>query len=355
MPFYDKAPVKKKQIFQKKEDAFHKPSRKSETRFSDRNQDTRTEYVGGKKALPEKQTINRKPQQRTRSQAESKRRYPDRTPESYPNRRMDSHSYFTENNHEEKILQVEDNAFSEDNILCGRNPIREALKADRDIEKILVQKGTLTGSAREIIQDARAKKIMVQEVDKRRLDEITPNHQGLIAIASAFQYADIDEILESAREKNEDPFLIVLDGITDPHNLGAIIRTAECAGAHGIIIPQHRSVGLLPSVLKAAAGAVEYIKIAKVTNLNRTIDDLKKRGIWFYAVDMNGEDYSSVDFQGATALVIGAEGEGISRLTLSKCDASVSIPLKGHIDSLNASVAAGIMMYRVLSCRTNRR
>ena len=241
-----------------------------------------------------------------------------------------------------------------DRILCGRNPIREAPRSGREIEKLLVQKGELSGSAREIVQNAREQKIMVQEVDKHRLDEIAPHHQGLIAFASPYPYADVEEILEVARSRQEDPFLILLDGVTDPHNLGAIIRTAECVGAHGVVIPQHRSVGLTPAAVKASAGAVEHIKIAKVVNLNRTIDELKKAGVWTYAVTMDGKDYEKVDFHGGTALVIGAEGEGISRLTAEKCDLSVSLPMRGSVDSLNASVAAGVILYRVLSCRRKR-
>ena len=158
-------------------------------------------------------------------------------------------------------------------------------------------------------------------------------------------------MLETARERGEDPFLILLDGVTDPHNLGAIIRSAECAGAHGVIVPERRSVGLTPAAVKASAGAVEHMKVARVVNLNRTIEDLKKQGVWTYAVTMDGQDYEQVNFKGGVALVIGAEGEGISRLTLESCDQRVSLPMAGHIDSLNASVAAGIMMYRVLSTR----
>lgn len=239
----------------------------------------------------------------------------------------------------------------QDHILCGRNPIREALRTGREIEKLLVQKGELSGSAREIVQTARAQKILVQEVDKRRMDEIALHHQGLIAFASAYAYATVEDILAEADKKQESPFIIMLDGVTDPHNLGAIIRTAECVGAHGVIIPQHRSVGLTPAAVKASAGAIEHIRVARVTNLNRTIEDLKRNGIWTYAVTMDGKDYEKVDFHGGTALVIGAEGEGISRLTTEKCDLAVSLPMKGALDSLNASVAAGIIMYRVLSCR----
>ncbi len=242
----------------------------------------------------------------------------------------------------------------EDRILCGRNPIREALRSGREIEKLLVQKGELSPSAREIVQTARAQKIMVQEVDKRRLDEIALHHQGMVAFASAYAYAEVEEILDAAAERGEDPFIVILDGVTDPHNLGAIIRTASCVGAHGVIIPQHRSVGLTPAAVKASAGAIEHIKIVRVTNLNRTIADLQKKGIWVYAVTMEGKDFEKVDFRGGTALVIGAEGEGISRLTAETCDLKVSLPMKGVMDSLNASVAAGIMMYRVLCSRRSR-
>ena len=246
----------------------------------------------------------------------------------------------------------EDNSLSEESyILTGRNPIREALKTNRDLEKLLVQKGELSGSAMEIVKTAKERKILVQVVEKSRLDEIAPRHQGLIAFASAFRYSTVDDMLKSAAERGEDPFLILLDGIMDPHNLGAIIRSAECTGAHGIIVPQHRSVGLTPAAVKASAGAVEYLPIARVTNLNRTIEELQKQNIWVYALTMNGKDYEEVNFNGGTAVVIGAEGDGISKLTEQKCDLAVSLPMKGHLDSLNASVAAGVIMYRIMSSR----
>ena len=248
-------------------------------------------------------------------------------------------------------VREEKSEMSGEYILTGRNPIREALKNGHDLEKMLVQKGELSGSAREIVQKAREQKVQIQVVEKSRLDAIAPNHQGLIAFASAYQYSTVEEILQSAAEKNEKPFIIILDGITDPHNLGAIIRTAECTGVHGIIVPQHRSAGLSPSAVKASAGAVEYVKVARVGNLSRTIDQLKNEGIWFYAVTMNGTDYRETSFEGGVALVIGAEEDGISRLVLEKCDYTVSIPMVGHIDSLNASVATGIMMYRVFDSR----
>ena len=232
-------------------------------------------------------------------------------------------------------------------ILTGRNPIREALKNHHDLEKLLVQKGDLSGSAREIVQKAKEQKIQIQIVDKSRLDDITPHHQGLIAFASAYQYSSVEAILQTAKDRGEDPFIILLDGITDPHNLGAIIRTAECVGVHGIILPQHHSVGLSPSAVKASAGAVEYVKVARVTNLGRTIEMLQKQNIWVYAVTMNGTDYRKIDFNGGVALVIGSEENGISRLNSEKCDYTVSLPMAGKIDSLNASVAAGIIMYQV--------
>lgn len=266
--------------------------------------------------------------------------------------RSDKHSYHQYEYHDidssnRSVRNETENKY----ILTGRNPIREALKNGHDLEKLLVQKGELSGSAREIVQKAKEQKIQIQVVEKIRLDAIAPNHQGLIAYASAYQYSTVEEILQSASAKGENPFLIILDGLTDPHNLGAIIRTAECSGVHGIIIPQHRSVGLSPSAVKSSAGAVEYVKVARVSNLSRTIEQLQKEKIWFYAVTMNGTDYRQITFDGSVALVIGAEEDGISRLVLEKCDYAVSLPMAGKIESLNASVAAGIMMYRVFDCR----
>ncbi len=247
-------------------------------------------------------------------------------------------------------VQQEESLINE-NLLSGRNPIREAIKSGRDIEKLLVAKGELSGSAKEIVMMAKEKHIPVQEVERIRLDEITRNHQGMLAYASAYQYGTVEQMLENAKAKGEDPFIILLDGITDPHNLGAIIRTAECVGAHGVIVPVRRSVGLTPAAVKASAGAVEHIPVAKVTNLTRTIEQLRDSGLWFYAADMGGESYEKVDFKGGVGLVIGGEGEGISRLVLETCDKRVSLPLKGKIESLNASVAAGILMYAAMQSR----
>lgn len=240
-----------------------------------------------------------------------------------------------------------------ENLLSGRNPIREAIKTGRDIEKLMVAEGDLSGSAREILSMAKNAGIIVQTVERSRLDQITRNHQGMIAFASAFAYSNLDEILNTAKERNESPFIVILDKITDPMNLGAIIRSAACVGAHGVIVQQHRAVGLTPSAVRASAGAVEHVKVARVTNINQTIRELKNQGIWVYAADVKGEDYRKVNFSGACALVIGSEGEGISQLTLDLCDQAVSIPMSGVIDSLNASVAAGILLYGIFSGRAS--
>ncbi len=240
-----------------------------------------------------------------------------------------------------------------ENLLSGRNPIREAIKTGRDIEKLMVAEGDLSGSAREILSMAKNAGIIVQTVERSRLDQITRNHQGMIAFASAFAYSNLDEILNTAKERNEAPFIVILDKITDPMNLGAIIRSAACVGAHGVIVQQHRAVGLTPSAVRASAGAVEHVKVARVTNINQTIRELKSQGIWVYAADVKGEDYRKVNFSGACALVIGSEGEGVSQLTLDLCDQAVSIPMSGVIDSLNASVAAGILLYGIFSGRAS--
>ncbi|MBN1778382.1 MAG: 23S rRNA (guanosine(2251)-2'-O)-methyltransferase RlmB [Clostridiales bacterium] len=238
-----------------------------------------------------------------------------------------------------------------ENLLSGRNPIREALKSGRDIEKLMVARGELSGSAREIVAMAKERRVPVQEVDRARLDAITPHHQGMLAFASAYQYHSVDEMLALAESKGEKPFLVMLDGITDPHNLGAVIRTAECAGAHGVIVQERRAVGLTPTAVKASAGAIDHIMVSRVVNLAATLDMLKKQGVWAYAADTEGEDYTAVDFSGGAVIVIGAEGDGISRLVLEKCDKTVALPIRGKIGSLNASVAAGILLYAVLRSR----
>ena len=246
---------------------------------------------------------------------------------------------------------AEEEIVPNENLLSGRNPIREALKSGRDIEKLLVARGDLSGSAREIIAMAKEQRVPVQEVDRARLDAITQNHQGMLAFASAYQYHTVEEMLALAESRGEAPFLVVLDGVTDPHNLGAIIRTAECAGAHGVIVQERRAVGLTPAAVKASAGAIEHLMVARVMNLVSTLSLLKSKNIWVYAADMGGEDYATVDFKGGAAIVIGAEGEGVSRLVMENADKRISLPVRGKIDSLNASVAAGILLYAVLRSR----
>ncbi len=240
-----------------------------------------------------------------------------------------------------------------ENQLEGRNAVLELLKSGKDIDKIIVAKGNVEGTIKRIIGEASKKGIVIQEVARQKLDEIsqTKNHQGVIAFVSAHSYATVDEILENAKAKGEAPFIIILDGITDPHNLGAIMRTAECAGAHGIIIPKRRSVGLTATVGKTSAGAIEYMPVAKVTNIANTIDELKEKGVWVACTDMDGENYFKSDLNGAMAIVIGSEGEGVSRLVKEKCDFTISIPMFGNISSLNASVAAGLIMYEIVRKR----
>ena len=242
-------------------------------------------------------------------------------------------------------------ASDDGHILVGRNPIREALRAERPVEKLLVVAGELSGAAQEIIRMARDAGAVVQQVERSRLDEIYPAHQGMLAYVAAVPYAEVEDILAAAAAKGEDPFLILLDGVTDPHNLGAIIRTAECAGAHGVVIPERRAVGLTPAAAKAAAGALSHMPVARVKNLNRTIDELKAQNIWVVGTAMNGENALTADLSGPIALVIGSEGEGMSRLALEKCDRTVALPMLGQIESLNASVAAGILMYEVVRAR----
>lgn len=239
-------------------------------------------------------------------------------------------------------------------IIIGRNPVLEALKSGRDIEKLIIGKGT-EGSIRKIIGIAKEKGIPWQYADKAALDRISEGkvHQGVIAYVSEYAYCYPEDILEKAQARKEDPFIIILDGIEDPHNLGAILRTAEGAGAHGIIIPKRRAVGITDAVAKAAAGAVEYIPVAKVSNIAQTIEKFKEKGIWVVACDMDGIEYDLADMKGSIALVIGAEGYGISRLVKEKCDFAVSIPMSGHISSLNASNAAAILMYEVKRQRKN--
>lgn len=238
-------------------------------------------------------------------------------------------------------------------VISGRNPVGEAIASGRPIDKILVARGEKSGAVVGILAKARNKQILVKEVDRTKLDFISGNsvHQGIVALAAAKEYSTVEEIFEYAESRGEQPFIVILDEVEDPHNLGAIIRTAECAGVHGVILPKRRSASLSYTVGKASAGAIEYMRVARVTNIATLIDDIKARGVWVYGADMDGTDYRECDFSGACAIVIGNEGKGISRLVREKCDVIVSLPMKGKINSLNASVAAGILMYSAMKDR----
>ena len=235
----------------------------------------------------------------------------------------------------------------------GRNPVIEAYRSGRTIDKLFVLDGCQDGPVKTITREARKQHSIINYVTKERLDQLseTHHHQGVIAIAAAYDYASVEDILAKAREKGEPPFIFVLDGIEDPHNLGAIIRTANLAGAHGVIIPKHRAVGLTATVAKISAGALNFTPVAKVTNLGTTMDELKKEGLWFVCADMKGEVMYRQNLTGPIGLVIGNEGEGVSRLIREKCDFTASIPMKGDIDSLNASVAAGVLAYEIVRQR----
>ena len=235
----------------------------------------------------------------------------------------------------------------------GRNAVLEAYRAGKTIDKLFVLDGCQDGPVRTIVREARKHDTILQFVAKERLDQMsqTGKHQGVIAYAADYEYASVEDILAAAREKNEPPFIFILDGIEDPHNLGAIIRTANLAGAHGVIIPKRRAVGLTGTVARTSAGALNYTPVAKVTNLAATIEELKKDGLWFVCAAMDGEVMYRMNLTGPIGLVIGNEGEGVSRLVREKCDMTASIPMKGDIDSLNASVAAGVLAYEIVRQR----
>lgn len=236
-----------------------------------------------------------------------------------------------------------------DDKIIGRNPVREAIKSGRDIDKILVKKGEIEGSLVPIIKMAKNEGIPVVETDKQKLDQVAEggNHQGVIAYVATHSYCTVKDILESAKNKGHDPFIIILDKITDPHNFGSIIRSANCVGADGIIIPKRNSVGLNSVVAKTSAGAIEYTPVAKVTNIAQTIEALKKEGIWVAGAEAGGDTMYRTNLKGPIALVIGSEGEGISRLVKESCDFLVEIPMFGDVNSLNASVAAAVLMYEI--------
>lgn len=253
-------------------------------------------------------------------------------------------------------MQGTDDLREDEHKLEGRNAVIEAFRAGRTIDKLYIQDGLKDGTISSILRDAKKHDVIVNFVAKEKLDQMssTRKHQGVIAICSAYTYAEVDDIFAAAEAKGEEPFIFILDEIEDPHNLGAIIRTANLCGAHGVIIPKRRASGLTATVVKASAGAVNYTPVAKVTNIAKTIDDLKKRGMWFACADMDGQLMYDCNLTGAIGLVIGNEGSGVSRLVKEKCDYVVSIPMKGDIDSLNASVAAGVLAYEVVRQKMGR-
>jgi 23S rRNA (guanosine2251-2'-O)-methyltransferase len=264
-----------------------------------------------------------------------------------------------------KSSQGTDRKANEDNIesaielntvIEGRNAVLEAYRAQRTVDKIFLLDGSNDGPMTAIKREAKKQHSLMKFVTKERLDEIskTGKHQGVIAYCAAYAYHEIEDMLRIAEEKGEPPFLILLDSIEDPHNLGAVIRTADIVGAHGVIIPKNRAVGLTATVAKASAGAISYVPVAKVTNLGQTIDELKKKGLWFVCADTDGTPMYDLDLRGAIGLVIGGEGEGVGRLLREKCDMIATIPMKGHISSLNASVAAGVLSYEIVRRRLGK-
>lgn len=273
------------------------------------------------------------------------------------NKFQERNNKFQDRRDDRKEKNNTSNESMREDLIIGRNAVIEALKSDRTIECVYVSKGDLEGSIKVALGLAKDKGVVIKEADRRKLDTMCDglNHQGIVARVTPFKYCEVNDILEDAKRKEQQPFIVILDEIEDPHNLGSIIRTAELCGVHGIIIPKRRNVGVTSTVYKCSAGAIEHMKIAKVTNINATIDMLKEQGIWIYGADIDGKDYSyNTDFSGPCALIIGSEGKGISILTLKKCDLLVKIPMIGKINSLNASVAGGIMMYEVLKGRLTK-
>ena len=239
------------------------------------------------------------------------------------------------------------------NYIEGRNAVLEAYRSGKTIDKLFVLDGCQDGPVKSITREARKHDSIINYVSKDRLDQLseTGKHQGVIAVAAAYEYAEVEDILQAARDKGEAPFVIILDGIEDPHNLGAIIRTANQAGAHGVIIPKRRAVGLTPTVARTSAGAINYTPVAKVTNITNTIKELKNQGMWFVCADMDGTPMYDLNLTGSIGLVIGNEGEGVGKLVKENCDMIASIPMKGDIDSLNASVATGVLAYEIVRQR----
>ncbi len=253
----------------------------------------------------------------------------------------------------ENMCSIQENMEETQSLIEGRNAVREALRAGMTVDRLYVQDGLRDGPVLDLIRRAKKADAVVDYVTKQRLDRMsmTGHHQGVIAHAAAFEYAQVEDILKRAEERGEEPFLFLLDEIEDPHNLGAIIRTANLCGAHGVILPKRRSAGLTPAAVRASAGAVSYTLVARVNNLARTIEELKTKGIWFVCADMDGEVMYRLNLTGPIGVVIGSEGNGVGRLVKEKCDMTAAIPMKGDIDSLNASVAAGVLAYEIVRQR----
>jgi 23S rRNA (guanosine2251-2'-O)-methyltransferase len=251
---------------------------------------------------------------------------------------------------------MEENKVINEQKIEGRNAVLEAFRAGKTIDKVYILDGCQDGPIRTIVREARKHDTLLQFVKKERLDQLseTGTHQGVIAVIAAYEYAEVSDILQKARDKGEDPFIFILDNIEDPHNLGAIIRTANLAGAHGVIIPKRRAVGLTATVARTSAGAINFTPVAKVTNLTNTIKELKEEGMWFVCADMNGESMYNLNLTGPIGMVIGNEGEGVGKLVKENCDMIASIPMKGDIDSLNASVAAGVLAYEIVRQRLTK-
>ena len=253
--------------------------------------------------------------------------------------------------------RVTDEGELSENVVFGRNSVKELFESGRDIEKIYVQEGEREGSIGLLISMARERRLEITETERIKLDRLSHGgrHQGILAIAAERDYVSIDDVLDYARERGEPPLVVLLDGVEDPHNLGAVIRSAECLGAHGVIIPKRRAAGLTATVSKASAGALEHMRVVKVTNLSATIDELKERGLWIYAADMGDSAYYTVDLTGPAALVLGGEGFGISRLVREKCDFTLSIPLHGSVNSMNVSCAAAVLLAECAKQRIEKR
>lgn len=340
----------------RREDRFHKgPHAEDDKRFGGEKRfggdkrtgrDDKTEYPFKSAQQQEQERGSRFSGTRGEAGGERRGRYPDKRGERYGESRS---PVSRENPENAAVVNADELPY----ILMGRNAVKEALKSGRSIDRILVQ-GEPDGSLREILALARENNVQYREVERSKLDEMclpfghgnkTGNHQGIVAQVPGVQYCEIADILDAAKERNEKPFVIVLDGIEDPHNLGSILRSAECAGAHGVIIPKRRATGVTAAACKASAGAVEYIKVCQVANLSGALARLKDAGLWIAGADMSGEPMVKADLKGALALVIGSEGRGISELVKKNCDFLVSVPMKGSIGSLNASVAAAVLMY----------